>query len=525
MDFHRKIYYSHQSNKPRNFSKARATDISHFGVLFFFVFRGIFCFLTYHRGFNNCFLKHVAIVAIFNFPLWLHAERTDTTKILNIDKSIVEDKQKNNIEISKNSKSNKIIEFPDIYYEYRIENLDKNSPVKLDYNADVRKYIDLYIEKRPEKIAEFLGLKDLYFPIFEEYLDKYNLPLELKYLPIIESGLNPLAQSSSGAMGLWQLLLNSSKLLGLEVSSYKDERCDPYLSTDAACRYLKYLFSVFNDWQLALAAYNGGPGEVRKAIVRSGGKTNFWQIQPYLPEQTKWYVPAFIAVVYLANHAKEHGIAPKPPVINYNSVDTLMIHEELEFSKIVEKIGVPLETLRFLNPCYRRDIIADVNKPQSLVLPSDKIIVFLKIENQIFSRTNDTVNYLDVLSVAGDTAGKTKQFYTVKAGDFLHKIAMQSGCTLENLRAWNNLTNDNLDFGKILIIWTKGDDRKNETVSPPGKNKSQRYFYYTVKRGDTMWGIANRFKCDSINAIKVTNNLKSDHDLKPGQKLKILVSN
>jgi membrane-bound lytic murein transglycosylase D len=479
-----------------------------------------------YLNYNNFLLRFVFSTAIIYLPFYAHAEKADTFEILRINKSIVENKQTNNQTLNSSSKNNKIVEFPDIYYEYRIEKLDKNSPIKLDYNADVKKYIDLYIEKRPEKVAEFLGLKDLYFPIFEEYLDKYNLPLELKYLPIIESGLNPLAQSSSGAMGLWQLLLNSSKLLGLEVSSFKDERCDPYLSTDAACRYLKYLFSVFNDWQLALAAYNGGPGEVRNAIVRSGGKTNFWQIQPYLPEQVKWYVPAFIAVVYLANHAQEHGISPLPPAINYNNIDTLMIHEEVEFSKVSEKIGVPIETLRFLNPCYRRDIIPDVDKPQSLVLPSDKILVFLKFENQIFSRTNDTANYLDILSNAGDTAEMAKQFYTVKAGDFLHKIAMQYGCTMENLKAWNNLNNDNLNSGQVLVIWNKNDKKLNKVTSAvQNQNKAQRCFYYTVKRGDTMWGIANRFKCDSINAIKIANNLKSDHDLKPGQKLKILVSN
>ena len=176
---------------------------------------------------------------------------------------------KSEIQPNKVKRNNK---YPDIYYEYRIEELDKQSPVKLDYNKDVRKYIDIYLEKRSENVSELLGLKNLYFPIFEQYLDKYNLPLELKYLPIVESGLNPLAQSSSGAMGLWQLLLNASKLLGLKVNSYIDERCDIYLSTDAACRYLKYLYNEYNDWQLALAAYNGGPGEVRNAIARSGGK-------------------------------------------------------------------------------------------------------------------------------------------------------------------------------------------------------------------------------------------------------------
>jgi membrane-bound lytic murein transglycosylase D len=418
----------------------------------------------------------------------------------------------------------KIVEFPDIYYEYRIEKLNRQSPIKLDYNQDVRKYIDLYILQRPEKVAEFLGLKDLYFPVFEQYLDKYNLPLELKYLPIVESGLNPIAQSSSGAMGLWQLLLNSSKLLGLEITSYKDERCDLYLSTDAACRYLKYLFSIFNDWQLALAAYNGGPGEVRNAIERSGGKTTFWQIQPYLSEQTKWYVPAFIAIVYLANHATEHGIVPKKPFFNFNNIDTLMIHEAAEFSKISEKIGISVDTLRMLNPCYRRDYIPIGDKAQSLVLPSDKIITFLKLENQIYSRTNDTLNYLDVVSAAGDTTGMNKIYYSVSTGDFLHKIAMHYSCTLENIRAWNKLQNDNLNAGQKLVLWVKGESGSalgNATKLKP-ENK-HRYFYYTVKKGDTMWSIASHFKCDSVNTIKEVNNLKNDHDLKPGQKLKILV--
>jgi membrane-bound lytic murein transglycosylase D len=423
-------------------------------------------------------------------------------------------------------KQGKIISFPDIYYEYRIEELDKQSPIKLDFNEDVLKYIKLYLEKRPDKIAEFLGLSELYFPVFEEYLDKYNLPLELKYLPVIESGLDPLARSSSGAMGLWQLLLNSSKLLGLQVNSYVDERCDLYRSTDAACRYLKYLFNIFNDWQLTLAAYNGGPGEIRNAIARSGGKTTFWQIQPYLPEQTKWYVPAYIAVVYLANNAKEHGISPSQPSFTYNNTDTLWIQEAVEFSKLSEKTEIPIETIRFLNPAYRREYIPDMVKSMPLVLPSNKILTFLKIENQIYSRTNDTSDYLDVLSAAGDTNGLKKIAYTVLKGDFLHKIAMEYGCTLENLRAWNSLQNDNLSEGQKLLIWLPETDNevpKNYSSTQKTK-KPAHYFYYTVKKGDTMWSIANRFNCDSINTIKTANNIADERDLKPGQKLKILVN-
>ena len=430
-----------------------------------------------------------------------------------IDKSIQQQGVSKKI-FSAYDPSQKVKTFPDIYYEYRIESLDKNSPIKLDYNIHVKKYIDLYLEKRVEKIAEFQGLSMLYFPIFEQYLDKYGLPLELKYLPIIESGLDAKAISPSGAMGLWQLMLNSSKLLGLNVNSYIDERCDPYLATDAACRYLKYLYSIFNDWQLALAAYNGGPGEVRNAIIRSGGKTSFWEIMQYLPEQTKWYVPAYIAVVYLANNAQEHGIGVKYPKYTFQQIDTIKIEESLEFSKIQEKTGVDVEVLRFLNPMYKYDKIPDTEKSQSLVLPSDKILVFMRLENQIYSRTNDTATYFDKLLQAGDTVGKTKHLYVVGKGDFLHKIAMENACTIDNLRAWNSLKNDNLNQGQVLKIW-----------SSMAVAEEPKYFYYTVRKGDTMWSIAERFKCDSIDNIKIANNIRDEKDLKPGQKLKIRVNN
>lgn len=408
---------------------------------------------------------------------------------------------------------------PVFYYEYKIVELDKKSPIKLDYNQDVQKYIDLYLDKRPDKVAEFLGLQELYFPIFEEYLDKYNLPLELKYLPIIESGLNPRAQSSSGAMGLWQLLLNSSKLLGLKVDSYIDERSDPYLSTDAACRYLKYLYDIFNDWQLVLAAYNGGAGEVRNAIIRSGGKTDFWQIQPYLPEQTKWYVPAYIAIVYLSNYSKEQGIEPISPQITYSQIDTLRLDEELEFSKVSEKTGVSLEILHFLNPMYKRDVIPDTEEPQTLVLPSDKILTFLRLENQIYNRTTDTIDYYDKLSQAADTSGMCKTFVKVGKGDFLHKIAMENGCTIDNLRAWNHLSNDALKIDQKLVVWLP----ESNTQNPVNKNEDAQYFIYTVKKGDTIWSIAERFQCDSINDIKAANRIKNEKEIKPGQKLKIRV--
>jgi membrane-bound lytic murein transglycosylase D len=408
--------------------------------------------------------------------------------------------------------------FPPLYFEYKIEELDKNSPIKLDYNADVQKYIDLYLDQRSDKISEFLGLSELYFPIFEEHLDKYNLPLELKYLPIIESGLDPRAQSVSGAMGLWQLLYNASKLLGLEVSSYKDERCDPYLATDAACRYIKYLFSIFNDWQLALAAYNGGPGEVRNAIIRSGGKTNFWEIQPYLSEQTKWYVPAFIAIVYLYNHANDHGIVAKKSDFNYANIDTLMLQDAAEFSKIAEKTGISIDDLRALNPCYRRDFIPSREKPQSLVMPKESIETFLKLENQIYSHSNDTADYYDKLKMASDTVGLLKVVYEVKKGDILHKIALENNSTIENIKLWNQLETDNLKIGQKIVLWLPKDTANSSTA------KKSKFVYYKVRKGETIKSIAEMFKCDSIKDIKQLNDISIVKNLEVGQQLKIRVN-
>jgi membrane-bound lytic murein transglycosylase D len=409
------------------------------------------------------------------------------------------------------STSSQIKKFPALYYEYQIEEIGKSTPIKLDYNADVQKYIDLYLDSRSDKLSEYLSLKDYYFPIFEEALDRYNLPLELKYLPIVESGLDPRAQSSSGAMGLWQLLYNSAKLLGLEINSYIDERCDAYLSTDAACRYLKYLYSLYNDWQLALAAYNGGPGEIRNAIARSGGKTNFWDLQPYLPEQTRWYLPAFIAIVYLMNHASEHGIVPAQQNILYAHTDTIRITHAAEFSKISEKLNIPIDQLRQLNPTYRKDFIPVSSKPQILVLPSDRILSFLKYENLIYSYY-DTADYYQNIKITSDTANKNSVIYVVRKGDFLHKIALEYNCSPENIIAWNNLQDDQLKIGQQLIIWVK----KSKTDKNAGK-----YFYYTVKKGDTLYSIAERFKCDSINDIKIVNNIQDEKDLKAGQIIKI----
>ena len=268
--------------------------------------------------------------------------------------------------------------YPDLYYEFKISELNKTSPVALDFNPYVKAYIELYTIQRRKELATLIGLSQLYFPVFDEALDRNSLPLELKYLTIVESGLNPMAVSRSGAVGLWQFLMGTGNMFDLTVNSYLDERRDPIKSTEAACRYLQYLYSTFHDWQLVMASYNGGPGETRKAIERSGGETDYWKIRPLLSEQAQNYVPAFIAMVYVMNYYADHNIVPVPPSYTYRQLDTLHIRYAVSFEQISEMIGLPVEHIRFLNPVYKKDYIPELGYPAVLILPEDKIEVYLQ---------------------------------------------------------------------------------------------------------------------------------------------------
>jgi membrane-bound lytic murein transglycosylase D len=346
----------------------------------------------------------------------------------------------------------------DMLYEYRIAELNRQSPIMLDYNEDVRRYIDLYTGPRKADMAKIIGLSQLYFPIFEEALDRHSLPHELKYLTVIESGLNPLAVSKSGAVGLWQFLLNTSRLFDLEVTSYIDERRDPYKSTEAACRYLHYLSNTFHDWQLVMSSYNGGPGEVRKAIERCKGETNYWKLRPYLSEQARNYVPAFIATFYLMNYYSEHGIVPVAPAYDYQRLDTLHLHYAVTFNQIASFIGLPVEKIRLLNPVYRQDFVPE-RKPWSvLVLPADKVQLYLQQEIKILGFSTAPPDYNLMVRQSANTEGMTKIIHVVQPGEFTHRIAMKYDCTLENIKVWNNMEGFEVQAGQRLIIWVAGNE-------------------------------------------------------------------
>ena len=425
-----------------------------------------------------------------------------------------------------NGASDSIPVFPDLVYEYRITELNHLTPVELEYNNYVRRYIDVYTIERREHMEKIAGRAKKYFPMIEEKLDKYNLPLELKYLAIVESALDPFAVSSSGAVGLWQFKLNTSRMFDLKVDSYIDERRDPYKSTEAACKYLQYLYNIYGNWQLALAAYNGGPGVVRKAVERAGSKKSFWELYEYMPEQTKGYVPAFIAVNYAMNHLDKHGLKPMEVEYEFFDKDTLMINYEPTFQQISDAIQIPLSVIKEMNPVYRRDVIPNLPEPAILVLPKDKIISFLKNEEDIFS-SKSIPRYESESKTTPVSEDKEKVIHVVRKGEYFHKIAMNYGCTIEQIMEWNNLSESNLNVGQKLDIWVDSsyleriNEEKNRLRQAAKSDTNRRVIYYTVKKGDTIWSIANKFNCESISDLIEENKIEDEMDIKPGVKLKI----
>jgi membrane-bound lytic murein transglycosylase D len=342
------------------------------------------------------------------------------------------------------------VHVPEYLVRSRIERLDLKTPVSLIYNEHVQAYIDVYTFKRPEHLSGILARAEMYFPLFEEYLDKYDLPLELKYLAVIESALEPQAKSSSGAYGLWQFLYQASRMFNLEVNSYVDERADPVKATDAACQYLKYLYANFNDWSLAIAAYNGGIGAVKEAIAKSGGETDYWKLRPYLSDQVRGYVPAFVAVNYAMNHYESYGIEKGEFAFTYDDLLTTSVHGGLSFNQIADHTGISMDVLRMLNPVYKKDFIPFQSEPVRIVLPEKQFDVFHE-KQPFFEVEKEPV--VRTAPEAGDTLGRVKDSHIVAPGQFFHQIAMKYQCRIEDLMEWNGLDRKYLYAGQKLIVW------------------------------------------------------------------------
>lgn len=345
---------------------------------------------------------------------------------------------------------------PDSIYKARLQALP--CVVELPYNERVRAFILRYVRNSPKQVARMMRMSDYYFPIFEEALGRYNLPYELKYLPIIESALNPIARSYVGAAGLWQFMPATGKLYGLEINSLVDERMDPLKATEAACRFLSSMYNIYKDWNLVIAAYNCGSGNVNKAIRRANGKRDFWSIYPFLPRETRNYVPIFIAANYAMNYGQEHGIC-KAPVEKAMITDTICTSDRIHLQQISDNLGISMDELRRLNPQYSRDILPG-GKPYALCLPSEKMGVFIDRQDSIMAYKADSLinNRRSEIELAKETSingayrvnGVT--YYTIRKGDTLGGIAKKFHCTVKQLKQWNGLKNDNIRDGKKLKI-------------------------------------------------------------------------
>lgn len=412
--------------------------------------------------------------------------------------------------------------FHDSVYLKKLHNLP--SEMELSFNSVVKNYIEMYAVRKRDQVSYMLALGDYYFPMFEQALDRHGLPLELKYLPVIESALNPVAVSRAGATGLWQFMLRTGKGYGLEVNSLVDERRDPYKSTDAAARYLKDLYAIYGDWNLVIAAYNCGPGNVNKAIARSGGKRDYWEIYYRLPRETRGYVPAFIAANYIMNYYADHNICPAhSSSLATAALDTVHVSERMHLAQIAGVLDIPVGELRRLNPQFRRDVIPGDHKAHALVLPTEKMYAFIDRNTDIvnyekgryFTHRADTEGFLDgsVSSVSGNTANV---YYRVKKGDNLSTIARRNGTTVARLKSWNGLSSNRLSIGKRLIVGKKEVEPEPETPeqlaqspvnNPDGKTQTVSQ-YYRVRKGDTLGDIARKNGVQ-VAQLRSWNGLKS----------------
>jgi len=440
----------------------------------------------------------------------------------------------------------------DSLYVSRIRKI--NSVIFLPFNNIVRNHIEVYTIRQREKFSAVLGLKDYYFPMIEDVFDSYGIPVELKYMAVIESALNPsVVNGRSGATGLWQFMYSTGRMYGLTINSVVDERRDPLKATHAAAKYLRDLYKIYDDWVLVIAAYNCGPGNVNKAIRRSGNKKDYWDIYYRLPRETRGYMPQYIAAAYGINYYPEHNIRPMPLNIPV-ATDTIIVNKDIHLSQISAVMGIPLGELKALNPQYKTGLVPGSSRPFALTLPMNHLGDFIDLKDTIRSYKSDV--YLNRATQIADPArssnltpdikGKTKLYYTVQDGDNLGYISEWYNVGLSDLRYWNNIYKNTIRVGQKLAIYV--DPKKSEyyskigamtfaekqalagkpvttnsvtaSVSPPVETDGE-FITYTVKNGDTIWDIAKAFDNVSTTEVLALNNITDASKIKPGQKLKI----
>ncbi len=454
----------------------------------------------------------------------------------------------NNQLIQKNNLPEVDVETPDSIYVKRLFNLPTLIP--LTFNKEVKKWINVYTRNNAFR-RKLLGMTHYYLPFFEQTFDKYDLPLELKYMAIIESGLNPRARSRAGAVGLWQFMFPTGKMYGLEINSYVDERMDVLKSTDAAARYLRDMYKIFGDWNLSIAAYNSGAGNVKKAIRRSGGKTDFWEIYPFLPKETRGYIPAFIAALYTVNYYQDHNITPDS-INMYLVSDTVMINKKLHLKQVSEFLNIDHELLTTLNPQYKREIIPGQFKEYPLRLPIENIGQFISAGEQIYkykdsiyltsqvslvepSKSNKAYKDYSKYYTPPTKKGKKKLLYTIKPGDTYSNIGEWYDVSAKDLQYWNNVRSSKLQIGQKIEVWVNANkyshykkinsmsrEKKEETNIPSSNTHKEKTFVkpnknihitYKIKSGDNLWTIAKKYSGISAENIKKINGF-TDEDLR-----------
>ena len=459
--------------------------------------------LTYLDSIKKTFVKDDLAACVDS--LWLK-ELTN----LDIYSNLTEDIQTINIDEKVD------FELPTDLLKARLQEMDEKSPFHIEYNQGLENIIKSFLKNRKRSFERLMAVSEFYFPLFEEAFDKQNVPLEIKYLAVVESALNPKAVSRVGATGLWQFMYQTGKQYGLKIDSYVDERSDPLKATEAAAQYMKNMYAIFGDWDLVLASYNSGPGNVAKAIRRSGGQQNYWNIRKNLPKETQGYLPAFLATMYIYEYHKEHGIKPEKAPIKQFATDTVMIKRQMSFKQISELIDIPVAQLQILNPSYKLNVVPAYNdQTHFLRLPQDKMAVFTSNESKIYAYvdreanlrerpfqivrpivTQDSVNTFQRLAQA------KVRYYRVKRGDNLSTIAQKYDVAVEDLKKWNNIRGNKVAYGKNLKINGVEADQKSTVVAKVEIDKkgiqkdslaTPTNSIYVVQKGDNLSNIAKKF--------------------------------